>query len=447
MIARGDLPTVVASHGVAGYWRIVLVLTLIYMYAFVDRVILALLVDPVRTSLGASDVQMGLLLGVAFAGLYCLCNVPAGYFADRTNRRQLMAAASVIWALMTILCGTAHSFTQLLIARMGVGIAESVVAPVSFSLIRDAVPSRSRALAFSIYGMAPMIGGAVSLTGGGLLLKAAGNGAFHGVPLLSGLEPWQCTMVILGMLGLPLGLLPFVFREPARLGGSASYEGGILAAISSAGRFMIQHRRTYLPLLTFAAFGAMMSFASTAWLPAAMSRHWHLAPKEIGPPMGIMTLIGGIVGLSFGGWIMNRSVRRGGTTLGYGIIGVSGTALGVAVSFAAPTLNLAYVGIQITFLFIGVSYAAGATTLSEVTPLGMMGRVSALYLMVQTLVGQSGGPFIVAFASKTFFEGPADISRSLSVTLAGFAAVCIVSALTLIRRHRLGALKPTVAPA
>jgi MFS transporter, Spinster family, sphingosine-1-phosphate transporter len=443
----GNLPAGSASQGVLGYWRVVLVLTLIYMYAFVDRVILSLLVDPVRTSLGASDLQMSLLLGLAFAGLYCLCNVPSGYFADRTNRRPLMATASVIWALMTILCGTAHSFTQLFIARMGVGIAESVVAPVSFSLIRDAVPSRSRALAFSIYGMAPMIGGAVSLAGGGLLLKAAGNGAFHAVPLLSGLEPWQCTMVILGVLGLPLGLLPFVFREPARLGGAADHERGLFAAIGSACRFIIQHRRTYAPLLTFSAFGAMMSFGSSAWLPAALTRHWHLAPKEIGPPLGIMTLIGGIVGLLFGGWIMNRSIRRGGTTLGYGIIGVSGTALGVVLAFLAPTLTLTYAGIQLTYLFVGVSYAAGATTLGEITPISMMGRVSALYLMVQTLVGQSAGPFVVAFVSKAFFNGPADIPRALSVTLVGFAAVAILAAVTLIRRHRLGALKPTGVPA
>jgi MFS family permease len=439
-----NIPTVGASQGVPRYWRIVLVLTLIYMYAFVDRVILSLLIDPVRTSLGASDLQMGLLLGLAFAGLYCLCNVPAGFFADRTHRRPLMAAASVIWALMTILCGTAHSFTQLLIARMGVGIAESVVAPVSFSLIRDAVPSGSRALAFSIYGMAPMIGGAVSLTGGGLLLRAAGAGAFHGVPLLSGLEPWQCTMVILGVLGLPLSLLPLVIREPARLGLAAGHEPGIFAAIGSAGRFMNQHRRTYLPLLTFSAFGAMMSFSSNAWLPAAMSRHWHLAPKEIGPPMGIMQLIGGIVGLSFGGWIMNRSLRRGGTTLGYGIVGVSGTALGVLIAFSAPSLLLAYAGIQLTYFFIGVSYAAGATTLGEVTPLAMMGRVSALYLMVQTLLGQSVGPFVVAIVSKALLNGPADIPRALCGTLVAFAGVCIVAASTLIRRHRSGALKPAV---
>jgi MFS transporter, Spinster family, sphingosine-1-phosphate transporter len=442
----GNLAMGSASEGVLGYWRIVLVLTLIYMYAFIDRMILALLVDPIRTSLGASDTQMSLLLGLAFAGLYCLCNVPSGYFADRTNRRALMASASVIWALMTILCGTAHSFTQLFVARMGVGIAESVVAPVSFSLIRDAVPSRSRALAFCIYGMAPMIGGAISLAGGGLLLKAAGNGAFHGVPLLSGLEPWQCTMVIIGVLGLPLGLLPFVFREPARLGGAAGSKGGLFAAIASAFRFITQHRRTYLPLLTFSAFGAMMSFGSSAWLPAAMSRHWHLTPKEIGPPLGIMTLVGGIVGLLFGGWIMNRSVRRGGTTLEYGIIGVSGTALGVVLAFLAPTLTLSYAGLQLTYFFLGVSYAAGATTLGEVTPIGMMGRVSALYLMVQTLVGQSAGPFVVAFVSKTIFNGPADIPRALSVTMVGFAVVCILAAVTIIRKHRSGALKPAVAP-
>jgi hypothetical protein len=186
----------------------------------------------------------------------------------------------------------------------------------------------------------------------------------------------------------------------------------------------------------------MMSFASNAWLPAAFSRHWHLAPKDIGTPLGLMTLLGGVFGLFFGGWMMNQSVRRGGTTLAYGIVGVSGTALGVVLAFMAPTLSLSYAGIQTTFFFFGVSYAAGATMLGEVTPISMMGRVSALYLMVQTLAGQSVGPFVVALVSNTVFNGPADLPRALSTTLLAFATVCIVAASMLIRGYRSGALKP-----
>jgi MFS transporter, Spinster family, sphingosine-1-phosphate transporter len=422
--------------GPSGHWRIVVVLMLIYVYAFVDRVILSLLVDPIRASLGVSDLQMSLLFGLAFAGVYCACNIPSGYFADRVNRRMLLAVASVFWSIMTILCGTAHTYAQLFLARAGVGIAEGVVAPTSFSLIRDAVPSRSRALAFSIYGMAPMLGAAASLTGGGLLLHAAVNGVFAGQPLLSSLEPWQCTLVIVGLFGLPISLLLLTFREPPRLGMSQSQQEGIIKGMVSACRYMTCNWRVYLPLLTFSAFGAMMSFANNAWFPAGLGRYWHLTPQQIGPPLGVMTLAGGIVGLSFGGWIMNRSIERGGTALTYGIFGVTGTALGVAMSFAAPNLHLAYVGMQVCFFFYGVSYAAAATTLSEITPVAMMGRVSAVYLVIQTVTGQTVGPFAVAAVSETLFGRSGNIPIALSITTMSFAAVCVIAALALNRQHR-----------
>jgi MFS transporter, Spinster family, sphingosine-1-phosphate transporter len=425
--------------GTSGHWRIVVVLMLIYMYAFVDRVILSLLVDPIRVSLGASDVQMSLLFGLAFAGFYCACNIPSGYFADRVNRRLLLAVASVFWSIMTMLCGMAHTYSQLFIARAGVGVAEGVIGPTSFSLIRDAVPSRSRALAFSIYGMAPMLGGAVSLTSGGLLLRAAANGAFASQPLLSSLAPWQCTLVIVGLLGLPISLLLLTFREPPRLGMPLSQQEGIIRGMVTASQYMVRMWRIYLPLLTFSAFGTMMSFANTAWFPTGLSRYWHLTPQQIGPPLGVMTLVGGIIGLLFGGWIMNRSIERGGTALTYGIFGVTGTALGVVMAFAAPSLHLAYVGIQGCMFFLGVSFAAGATTLGEITPISMMGRVSAVYLVIQTVIGQTVGPFTVAAMSQALFGRQGNIPVALSATMMAFASVCIVAALALNRQHRVTA--------
>lgn len=423
------------SEGVRGHWRIVIVLMLIYMYAFIDRMILSLLVDPVRDSLGASDIQMSLLLGVAFATLFCACNVPAGYFADRINRRAMLGIASVIWALMTVICGFSSSYWQLFLARAGVGIAEGVIGPTAFSMIRDAVPSKSRALAFSIYGMAPMIGSAISLSGGAYLLKAAGQGAFIGAPVLGSLEPWQVTLVLVGLCGLPLSLLLLSFREPPRISKAPPSDETILGSLATAWHYISENRRIYTPLLIFAAFGAMMSFAKNAWFPTAFSRHWNMAPEDVGPILGAMTLIGGILGLLFGGWVMNRAIARGRTAMEYGIVGVVGTALGTALAFTAPSLAISYIGIQIAQFFIGVSFAAGATTLGEVTPVSMMGRVGAVYLIVQTLAGQSLGPFVVAAVSETFFGGPTGIPIALTTTMIGLGLVCTAAATAIILQH------------
>jgi MFS family permease len=419
------------------YWRIVVVLMLMYMYAFVDRTSLSLLVDPIRASLGATDVQMSLLLGLAFAGVYCACNIPSGYLADRVNRRVLLAVASVVWSLMTMLCGVAHTYAQLVGARAGVAVAEGVLVPTAFSLIRDTVPSRSRALAFSVYGMAPMLGAAISLTSGGLLLRKAADGAFAGLPVLSALEPWQCTLVIIGMIGLPISLLLLTFRAPPRSGNSPADREGVIRGMVSACQYMTYNRRLYVPLVTFCAFGAMMSFANNAWFPAGLGRYWHLKPQEIGPLLGVMTLAGGVLGLLLGGWIMNRSVQRGGTALTYGMLGVTGAALGAVMAFAAPTLHIAYAGMQVCYFFIGVSYAAAATTLGEITPAAMMGRVSAVYLVIQTVIGQSAGPYAVAAISEAIFGKQGNIPVALCLTMVAFAMVCVVAALAFNRQHRI----------
>ena len=197
-------------------WKLVAALTAIYAYAFADRVILALLADPIRAELHISDVQISLLLGLAFAAIYTAANLPAGAIADRVNRRALIAVASFGWAGMTILCALATDFQQLFLARAGVGLAEAVIGPAVFSLMRDAIPEKDRGLAFSIFAMSPIIGGTVALAGGGLLLQAAHAGLFDTVAVLSGRPPWRIVLILIGLAGLPLSLLLLIFPEPNR---------------------------------------------------------------------------------------------------------------------------------------------------------------------------------------------------------------------------------------
>jgi hypothetical protein len=290
--------------------------------------------------------------------------------------------------------------------------------------------------------MAPMIGSSFALVGGAYLLQSAGAGAFAGFPLLGGLEPWQVTLVLVGACGLPLSLLLLFIREPTRLGTEEPMrEDSILRSLVSACRHIFENRKVYRPLLIFAAFGAMMSFAKSAWFPAALGRHWHMTPDQIGPPLGLMTLIGGVLGLLIGGWIMNRSVARGRTAMDYAIVGVLGTAVGLVIAFTAPNVAVSFAGVQVSQFFVGISFAAGATTLGEVTPVSMMGRVSAVYLVVQTLIGQSAGPFVVAVVSESIFDGPEDIPVALTVSLAAFAIVCTLAALAIIRQHEAGKRK------
>ena len=137
-------------------WSAVVVVTILNIYAFVDRAILSLLVQPIKTDLELSDTQMGLLLGAAFVLFYSIANVPAGYIIDRFNRRAIVAVSCFCWSSVTAASGFAQNFVQLFMGRAGVGLAESTISPAAFSLIRDEMPPRQRGRAFSLLVLGPL---------------------------------------------------------------------------------------------------------------------------------------------------------------------------------------------------------------------------------------------------------------------------------------------------
>lgn len=430
------------------YWLLVVALLVINTYAFIDRAVLALLVEPIKRDLAMSDVQMGLLLGLSFAIFYSLCSIPASHFIDRHHRRAIIAGASVLWAAMTIVCGTAHTATQLFLGRAGVGLAESVIAPAAFSLIRDAVPGKSRGLAFSLYAMAPLVGGALSLLIGGHILGWAGAGAFSTWPVLGQLAPWQCTLVLVGLCGLPLSLLLLFAPEPIRpaAGAGGPIDGGnVFAGLAVALRQMRAHLGVYAPLVLFVTFGAMANFANSGWTPALLGRTWQLPPQQVGPMMGSILLSCGIAGLLCSGFVLNQLTQRGGDIRNYGLIATIGAAVGMVGIGLAPSLNFALAMVGLSSFFLGTSYAVGATTLSQITPVELMGRVTAVYFLFQSLLGTALGPFLVAFGSQRMFEGRTALAHSFAfwTGLYGLAMVLAVLKLRSGLRARSAPAKPT----
>ena len=91
-------------------WYTVGVLSMVYMFSFIDRQILVLLIDPVKNDLNITDTQVSLLTGLAFAVLYAVMGVPAGRAADRWSRKLVIMSGVAVWSVMTIGCGFARSF-------------------------------------------------------------------------------------------------------------------------------------------------------------------------------------------------------------------------------------------------------------------------------------------------------------------------------------------------
>jgi MFS family permease len=427
------------SSGSPRYWILVFALLLVNTYAFVDRIVLALLVEPIRQDLGASDLQMGILLGLGFALFYAISAIPAGHFADRHNRRMIIGCASVLWAAMTIVCGTATSIEQLFVGRAGVGIAEAVIAPAAFSLIRDGVPPRMRGLAFSLYAMAPLIGGAASLLIGSYVLGLANGGAFSDWPLLGGLRPWQCTLVATGLFGLPISALLLLAPEPdrpAEILGALRDGGGMQKGLIAALGHMRENISTYAPLVLFVTFGAMSNFANSAWAPALLGRTWGLAPQEAGRLMGRTVLICGISGLLFSGLVLNWLSARNRDIRSYGVVAAIGAAVGMVGVGVAPSLTMALAMVGISSFFLGTSHSVGATTLGQITPVHLMGRVTAIYFLFVSLLGQALGPFLVGFGSQNLFTGRTALASSFALFTGLFGIAMLICVVVLRQRLR-----------
>ena len=163
-----------AQYSTAYRWYVLSVLTLGYIFNFIDRQVMTILLEPIKAEFGATDTQMGLLTGLAFALFYATLGVPMARLADRWSRRNVLAMSMAVWSGMTALCATASSFGQLAVYRIGVGVGEAGGMPPSQSLLADVFPPEQRSLAQGVLASGTNIAVLVGLFGGALLAEAYG---------------------------------------------------------------------------------------------------------------------------------------------------------------------------------------------------------------------------------------------------------------------------------
>src|ERR1700748_2530636 len=118
---------------------------LMYIFSFIDRTTISLIVEPMKRDLQISDTQIGMLQGLAFALLYTFLGLPIARLSDRYNRKAIVAAGVFVWSVMASLCGVARTAIQLFIARIGVGVGEAALSPAAYSMITEAFLVRSSA--------------------------------------------------------------------------------------------------------------------------------------------------------------------------------------------------------------------------------------------------------------------------------------------------------------
>lgn len=407
----------------AGYsWYVVFVLMLAYVFAFLDRQILALLVDPIKRDIGVTDFQMSLLLGPAFAFFYVTLGIPIGRLADRTNRRTIIGVGIAVWSLMTAACGFAKTFTHLIIARIGVGVGEATLQPCAASLLSDYFPREKRGRAISVYSMGLGIGAGLALVVGGQAIAAVSDGPSFTFPMMGSLigeiKSWQIVFLIVGLPGLFVAALMFTIKEPYRrdritVDGQDAQQIPIRDVI----KFLVSRWRTYGSHFLGLSIMGIIGNAYLAWIPTVFIRTWGWGIAEISLYYGLVVSIGGIVGVNLGGWLGDRMYQRG-IKDGHMRVVLYGTIMLVIAAVLVPLMPNPWLALLLLIphaIGSGIPTACGPAALMMITPNEMRGQVSAVYWFVISILGLMIGPTAVALASETIFNGPPDIRYGLSL--------------------------------
>ena len=278
-------------------WFIVGVLMLCYVFSFVDRQIISLLVGPIKRDLGLTDIQVGLLQGLAFAFLYTVLGIPIGRMADKLNRRNIIAAGVLIWSLAATYCGLAKNVFQLFLGRIGVGVGEAALSPAAYSMMTDLFPREKQGSAFSIYNMGITLGSALAyLIGGLVVVSVSGAGQMYTLPLFGEVRAWQMAFIVTGLPGILLPLLLFTFKDPARRGlmtkiNAAGETETVRPSVGETFAYAWQSRSFYSKHFFAWALLAMVGYGAGAWLPEAVHRTYGIPTGEIGLMIGLGLLL------------------------------------------------------------------------------------------------------------------------------------------------------------
>ena len=369
----------------AGYKRFVLVmLTLVYAFNFIDRQILVILQEPIKNDMGLSDAQLGLLSGFTFAVVYVSAGIPLAYWADRSNRRNIVAAALAIWSAMTALSGLAQNYTQLLLARLGVGLGEAGGSPPAHAMISDYYPPRQRATALSFYSSGIYLGVLVGFALGGVLAEAFG---------------WRVAFMALGLPGVLFALLLWLsVREPRR----GRWDTGQAAAAPSLGRTLglLRRRRAFWYLALGCAFTSFSAYGNSNFWPSLLIRSHGMSVAEVGLALSLVSGISGAIGTFSGGFLVDR--LSGKDRRWYAWMPLLGVALAAAPYYFAilshdttAALIILFLALMVKSFYLGPCIAAS----HAMVPPRMRALTSAVLFFILNMIGLGLGPLFTGLMS------------------------------------------------
>ncbi len=371
-----------------GYRNFVLgLLTVAYVFNFLDRQVVNILGQAIITDLGLSDTQFGMLSGIAFAAIYATLGMPIARWADAGVRRNIIALAVAIWSAMTALCGTAQNFWQLFLMRAGVGVGEAGGSPPAHSIISDIFPANKRATALSIYSLGIYGGSLIGYVAGGYLASAFS---------------WRVAFVVVGLPGVLLAfLIRFLIHEPPR--GLAESRADVKPAPFTEVLGILRTRRSFRHIAMGCALHAFVTYGLSAFMPIFLSRVHDMPIEQIGTILGLVVGIGGMLGTYGGGYLSDKLANRHGELRWHIWVPLISTV--AAIPFYLFSLMIAETGVAAAITWFVPSIVAGMylgpclSMTHSLVGLRMRAQASAILFFVLNLIGLGIGPMATGLLS------------------------------------------------
>lgn len=378
-------------------WLTVAVLIVAYIFSYLDRQILSLMIEPVKHDLRLNDTQIGLIQGFFFAVFLAVAGLAIGRWIDTGRRLKILALGILFWSAMTVCCGLSRSFYALLVFRLGVGIGEAALTPAAYSVMSDSFSPKRLGLAFSVYGLGSYIGIGISYFAGAVILNKTShlNGVGSGVT--GGLHPWQVAFILVGLPGLVVAYAIQKLKEPRRAAGDFAQK----PTLSEVARYFRDNRAVLLSINAAIAFASIMTFSALAWAPSFYIRHFGMTASQVGASFGAVIVIAGVLGLLLSGLVGDMVVRKG---LKHGRLAAMAVFCTCAAPFAvaaplADTAQLSLVLFCPALLLTTGATTLGSVSLQEATPNRMRGVSASLLGLFVNLLGAGAGPTIIALAT------------------------------------------------
>ena len=389
---------------------VLVLLTLVYTFNFIDRQLLSILQESIKLELLLSDSQLGLLTGFAFALFYVTAGLPIARLADRSNRRNIVAVSVGLWSFMTAISGLVQNYSQLLAARVGVGIGEAGGSPPSHSIVSDIFPPEKRASALSFYSTGVNLGILFGFLFGGWLNEFFG---------------WRVAFMVVGIPGI---ILAFIVRATVKEPIRGLIENKVASDEQVPFKQVITvlwQRKTFRHLALASGLNAFAGYGTANWLASFFIRSHEMTTGELGTWLALSTGLFGAIGILLGGILADKL----GKTDKRWYLWVPGIATILVAPFMLFTLltGSQYVALLCAFipgLLQNVYLGNSIATTHSLVGLRWRSTASAILFLVLNIIGLGLGPFAVGYLSD--FLSPSLGTESLRYAMVALLPTAMI---------------------